>query len=236
MHDEGFVGVLDSAESSALDALRAALARAPAAPAGFRAPVMLSTWHVDAICTRMRLRDLYTVVDVFANRLGLGVGGAFAVADLERIAELAAELDRAAPGLSVRDRFAYATAPIPRDKAVVAEVCEWARAHAAHDDVGEPRFLAPARSGARGLLESERLMQLTNAWVYLSGKFAVAYGHEERVHTLRAELAAGISTILEDDSRDLTPPGAETSVEKRRAQEDAETGRGRGGYGGYGLR
>ena len=173
--EEGFVGVLDSAEPGALPALRAALARAPAAPRDFRAAVMLSAWHVDAIAARLGLDDLRTVIDVFARRLGLTAESSpFVVADVERLEELATALDSAARALPLADRFAYATAPVGRDKAALADFIGWAAAHAADGAVGAPAFLLPPPR-APGLADFEKALQAANLWLYLDAKFPAAH-------------------------------------------------------------
>ena len=53
IHEEGFVGVLDEAEPTALRVLKELLAKTPRAPADFKAPVAPNGWHVDTISVRL---------------------------------------------------------------------------------------------------------------------------------------------------------------------------------------
>ena len=211
-HENGYVGVLDSAEAGALPALRAALSSKPCAPAAFQAPVMLTGWHVDKIVSRMRLNDLCTVVDVFARRLQMpSQAGTFVMADVTRIEELAFMLDRhCGTTLSVRDRFSYATAPVSRDKAATREWLQWATAHAHTGHIGSPTFLDSVSSN---LIDMERAVNLSNLYLFLDSKFPHVYGCSEEVSEARDDLADKIAAILGTPIR-ITPKNSTTSTDR----------------------
>jgi ATP-dependent RNA helicase SUPV3L1/SUV3 len=220
-HDVGYVGVLDSAESGALPALRTALSTTPCAPDGFQAPVMLTGWHVDKIVSRMRLNDLYTVVDVFARQLQIeSQAGTFVMADVTRIEELAFMLDRhCGSTLSVRDRFSYATAPVTRDKATTREWLKWACAHGHMGHVGSPDFLESVSSS---LIDMERAVNLSNLYLFLDSKFPDVYGCGEEVAEARNDLADKIATILGSPTR-ITPKSSTTSTDRLKMANDDDS-------------
>ena len=197
--DAGVVGVLaHSAEEDALLVLRSQLACAPAAPlTSFRAPVAPSPWHVRRIMEALRLTDsepLENVLRVFYERLGLDRGGV-QTADGEKLLKLASRLDEAAPGMSVEERFAYATAPLTMsDKNAIYTFMSWAgdAAMGSAVDGGKPNFLRYA--GRNTVLDSmESVLRECTLWLYMTQKFPATYGHHDEVLALRDSYAAAIS-------------------------------------------
>ncbi|HLL13164.1 MAG TPA: DEAD/DEAH box helicase, partial [Rubrivivax sp.] len=69
MHEEGFVGVLDTAEPTALRQLRDLMHKHPAAPRDFKAPVAPNPWHVTTIASRLHKTRLREVLGVFVEQL-----------------------------------------------------------------------------------------------------------------------------------------------------------------------
>ena len=66
----------------------------------------------------------------------------FAVAELEQMLELAAQLDEAAAALTLKERFVYAQAPVDtRTDGQVQEYLAWAASHAVTGRAGRPWFL-----------------------------------------------------------------------------------------------
>ena len=111
IHEEGFVGVLKDAEPAALRVLKELLAKVPRAPRDFKAPVAPNGWHVDTISSRLHKTQLSEVLGVFMQQLKLD-DAHFAVAELEQMLDLAAELDKSASRLTLKERFTYAQAPV----------------------------------------------------------------------------------------------------------------------------
>lgn len=196
IHEEGFVGVLREAEPNALKVLKDLLGRSPRAPRHFKAPVAPNGWHVDTIASRLRKTRLREVLDVFMEQLKLD-DAHFAVAELEQMLELAAELDRVASRLSLKQRFVYAQAPVDtRAEGQVLEFLEWAGAHALVGKAGRPWFL-DAVDGHSRLDRMEQALRSCTLWLWLDLRFPGVYGHVEEVHLLRESLNAGIERQLQ---------------------------------------
>lgn len=196
IHEEGFVGVLREAEPSAGKVLKDLLARPPRAPRHFKAPVAPNGWHVDTIASRLGKTRLREVLDVFMDQLKLD-DAHFAVAELEQMLDLAAELDRVAPKLSLKQRFVYAQAPVDlRAEGQVLEFLEWAGSHARVGEAGRPWFL-DAVDGHSRLDRMEQALRSCTLWLWLDLRFPGVYGHVEEVHLLREGLNAGIERQLQ---------------------------------------
>ena len=196
IHEEGFVGVLREAEPNALKVLKDLLAKPARAPRHFKAPVAPNGWHVDTISSRLRMTRLRAVLDVFMEQLKLD-DAHFAVAELEQMLDLAAELDRVASRLSLKQRFVYAQAPVDiRAETQVSEFLDWAGAHAAVGRAGRPWFL-DAVDGHSRLDRMEQALRSCTLWLWLDLRFPGVYGHVEEVHLLREALNAGIERQLQ---------------------------------------
>jgi ATP-dependent RNA helicase SUPV3L1/SUV3 len=195
LHEEGFAGVLDTAEPTALRALRELLARTPQAPADFKAPVAPNGWHVDTIASRLNKTLLREVLAVFVEQLKLD-DAHFAVAELEQMLELAGRLDQSAAALSLKQRFVYAQAPVDtRTDSQLQEFLDWSSSHARSGRAGQPWFLDQVDGHSR-LERMEQALRACTLWLWLDLRFPGVYGHVEAVLALRGELNDGIERQL----------------------------------------
>ncbi len=195
IHEEGFVGVLDEAESSAQRVLRELLAKVPRAPTPWKAPVAPNGWHIDTISARLHKTGLRDVLDVFVAQLKLD-NAHFAVAELDQMLELAQALDERAPKLTLKERFIYAQAPVDtRTESQRQEFLEWSSSHALTGQAGTPWFLDQVDGHSR-LERMEQALRACTLWLWLDLRFPGAYGHVVAVHALRGELNDGIERQL----------------------------------------
>lgn len=195
IHEEGFVGVLQEAESSALRTLRELLPRTPRAPRDFKAPVAPNWWHVETISQRLGKRRLRDVLGVFMEQLKLD-NAHFQVAELEQMLELAEALDRSAGSLTLRERFVYAQAPVDsRTEAQVQQFLGWTQEHALAGQVGEPVFLSDVDEYSR-LDRMEQALRSCTLWLWLDLRFPGIYGRVDQVQALRERLNDGIERQL----------------------------------------
>ena len=195
IHEEGFVGVLKDAEPAALRVLKELLAKVPRAPRDFKAPVAPNGWHVDTISSRLHKTQLSEVLGVFMQQLKLD-DAHFAVAELEQMLDLAAELDKSASRLTLKERFIYAQAPVDmRTDALVQEFLEWSHRHSQTGKAGRPWFLDAVDSHSR-LERMEQALRGCTLWLWLDLRFPGAYGHVEEVQALRSALNDGIERQL----------------------------------------
>ena len=195
MHEEGFTGVLREAEPTALRSLKELLPKPPRAPRDFKATVAPNWWHVDTIAARLHLTKLRAVLDVFVDQLKLD-NAHFAVAELDQMLELAAELDRTAGTLSLKQRFIYAQAPVDtRTPAQVEAFLDWTHHHASVGKAGTPWFLDEVDEHSR-LDNMEKALRSCTLWLWLDLRFPGIYGHIEAVIDLRERLNEGIERHL----------------------------------------
>jgi len=196
MHEEGFAGVLDSAEPQALRRLREALLQHAQAPRDFKAPVAPNPWHVKTIASRLHKTRLREVLGVFVEQLKLD-DAHFAVAELEQMLDLADALDRSAAKLPLAVRFTYAQAPVDtRTEAQLDSFLDWSGAHAHSGRAGRPWFLDEVDGHSR-LDRMEQALRACTLWLWLDLRFPGIYGHVEAVHALRSELNDGIERQLQ---------------------------------------
>jgi ATP-dependent RNA helicase SUPV3L1/SUV3 len=195
LHEEGFTGVLREAEPGAARALKELLPRPPRAPRDFKAAVAPNWWHVETIASRLQLTKLRAVLDVFVDQLKLD-DAHFAVAELDQMLELAAELDRNAGALSLRQRFIYAQAPVDtRTETLVQAFLEWTWHHATSGSVPAPWFLSEVDQHSR-LDTMEKALRACTLWLWLDLRFPGTYGCVEEVLDLRGRLNDGIERHL----------------------------------------
>lgn len=195
IHEEGFVGVLNDAEPTALRQLKERLADAPRAPRDFKAPVAPGGWHVQTIAERLGKQRLHEVLAVFMQQLKLD-DAHFAVAELEQMLLLAEQLDASASRLSLMQRFVYAQAPVDlRSDALVQEYLSWSHEHARQGRVGRPAFLDSVDGHSR-LDRMEQALRACTLWLWLDLRFEGVYGHVEEVLALRSTLNDGIERQL----------------------------------------
>jgi ATP-dependent RNA helicase SUPV3L1/SUV3 len=195
IHEEGFVGVLQEAETSALRILKELLAKTPRAPNPFKAPVAPNGWHIDTISSRLHKSSLRDVLDVFMQQLKLD-NAHFAVAELEQMLVLAEALDRSAAKLTLKERFIYAQAPVDtRTESQLQEFLDWSSRHALAGKAGTPWFLDQVDGHSR-LERMEQALRACTLWLWLDLRFPGAYGHVEAVHALRGQLNDGIERQL----------------------------------------
>ncbi|KNZ30787.1 MAG: helicase [Methylibium sp. NZG] len=195
MHDEGFVGVLKEAEPTAARSLKELLPKTPRAPRDFKAPVAPNWWHVDTIASRLGLTKLRAVLGVFMEQLKLD-NAHFEVAELEQMLELADHLDKSAAGLSLKERFIYAQAPVDmRTDAQVQEFLGWTSAHARVGKADTPWFLQEVDEHSR-LDRMEQALRACTLWLWLDLRFPGIYGHVDAVADLRGRLNDGIERHL----------------------------------------
>ena len=195
MHDEGFAGVLETAEPTALRQLRELLLKHPSAPRDFKAPVAPNPWHVATIAQRLHLTKLRDVLGVFVEQLKLD-DAHFAVAELDQMLLLAEALDTSAAGLSLKERFIYAQAPVDtRTDSQLQEYLGWSSSHALVGRAGTPWFL-DAVDGHSRLDRMEQALRACTLWLWLDLRFPGVYGHVEAVHALRGALNDGIERQL----------------------------------------
>ncbi len=195
MHEEGFVGVLDIAEPTANRVLKELLLQTPQAPADFKAPVAPNGWHIDTISARLNKTQLREVLGVFMEQLKLD-DAHFAVAELEQMLELAAELDRCAGKLTLKERFTYAQAPVDmRTEGQLQGYLDWASRHAQTGRSGRPWFLDEVDGHSR-LERMEQALRACTLWLWLGLRFEGVYGHVEEVLALRGSLNDGIERQL----------------------------------------
>ena len=195
IHEEGFVGVLDEAEPSALRVLKELLAKTPRAPADFKAPVAPNGWHVDTISARLGKTRLREVLGVFMEQLKLD-DAHFAVAELEQMLELAEQLDQSAGTLTLKERFVYAQAPVDtRTDGQVQAFLDWAGSHAHTGRAGKPWFLDQVDGHSR-LERMEQALRACTLWLWLDLRFPGIYGHVDEVLALRSSLNDGIERQL----------------------------------------
>jgi ATP-dependent RNA helicase SUPV3L1/SUV3 len=196
IHEEGFVGVLRDAEPTAAKALRDLLPKSPRAPRNFKAPVAPNWWHIDTIASQLGLTRLHAVLGVFMDQLQLD-DAHFAVAELEQMLELAEQLDRCAPTLSLRERFVYAQAPVDsRTEAQVQEFLAWTQSHARTGQAGSPWFLRDVDEHSR-LDRMEQALRSCTLWLWLDLRFPGIYGQVDEVADLRSRLNDGIERQLQ---------------------------------------
>lgn len=195
LHEEGFAGVLDSAEPNALRRLREALQQHPRAPRDFKAPVAPNPWHVKTIASRLHKTKLREVLGVFVEQLRLD-DAHFAVAELDQMLELAEALDKTAAKLPLRERFTYAQAPVDtRTESQFQEFLDWSSRHALTGRAGKPWFL-DAVDGHSRLDRMEQALRGCTLWLWLDLRFPGVYGHVDEVVALRAALNDGIERQL----------------------------------------
>ncbi|MEK8025456.1 helicase-related protein [Pseudaquabacterium rugosum] len=195
IQDEGFAGVLDSAEPNAGRWLKELMARTSKAPKEFKAPVAPNGWHVQTISARLGARSLREVLGVFVERLMLD-DAHFAVAQLDEMLALAEALDEAAPDLPLMQRFTYAQAPVDtRIEDVRVQYLHWARQHALMGEVDPPAFLDQVHGGSR-LDRMEQALRACTLWLWLDLRFPGVYGYVSDVQALREELNDGIERQL----------------------------------------
>jgi ATP-dependent RNA helicase SUPV3L1/SUV3 len=195
MHEEGFAGVLKEAEPQAARQLKELLHKTPHAPDDFKAPVAPNGWHVDTISSRLHKSKLREVLDVFMQQLKLD-DAHFAVAELEQMLELAEQLDRVAPSLTLKERFVYAQAPVDtRTESQVQAYLDWAANHALTGRAGSPWFLDEVDGHSR-LERMEQALRACTLWLWLDLRFPGVYGHLEAVIALRSSLNDGIERQL----------------------------------------
>ena len=195
MHEEGFAGVLQTAEPAAARMLKELLHKAPRAPEDFKAPVAPNGWHVDTISSRLHKTRLREVLDVFMQQLKLD-DAHFAVAELEQMLELAEQLDRVGSKLTLKERFIYAQAPVDtRTESQVQAYLDWASSHALTGRAGTPWFLDDVDGHSR-LDRMEQALRACTLWLWLDLRFEGVYGHLERVVALRGSLNDGIERQL----------------------------------------
>jgi ATP-dependent RNA helicase SUPV3L1/SUV3 len=195
MHEEGFVGVLKEAEPHAARTLKELLPQLPRAPRDFKAPVAPNWWHIDTIASRLQLTSLRAVLDVFVDQLKLD-NAHFAVAELDQMLELAAQLDVSAKQLPLKQRFIYAQAPVDtRTDAQVLAFLDWTERHAVTGQAGSPWFLDDVDEHSR-LDKMEQALRSCTLWLWLDLRFPGVYGHVEAVVDLRGRLNEGIERHL----------------------------------------
>lgn len=195
MHEEGFTSVLHEAEPSAMKTLRELLPKAPRAPRQFKAPVAPNGWHIDTISSRLGKTKLREVLGIFMGQLQLD-NAHFQVAELEQMLELADQLDRIAPKLTLRERFTYAQAPVDtRTDSQVQQFLGWAESHAKQGTAGQPWFLESVDEHSR-LDRMEQALRSCTLWLWLDLRFPGAFGHLDDVVGLRERLNDGIERQL----------------------------------------
>ena len=195
IHEEGFVGVLKEAEPDALRVLKELLPQTPVAPPDFKAPVAPNNWHVETIATRLHKNKLGEVLAVFMEQLKLD-DAHFAVAELEQMLQLAAQLDQSAGSLSLKERFIYAQAPVDtRTETQLMAFLDWSSSHAHTGRAGTPWFLGDVDGHSR-LERMEQALRACTLWLWLDLRFPGVYGHLEAVIALRGELNDGIERQL----------------------------------------
>ena len=120
----------------------------------------------------------------------------FAVAELEQMLELAEQLDRVAPALTLKERFVYAQAPVDtRTESQVQAYLDWAASHALTGRAGSPWFLDEVDGHSR-LERMEQALRACTLWLWLDLRFPGVYGHVEAVIDLRGRLNDGIERQL----------------------------------------
>ena len=195
LHEEGFAGVLKEAEPTAARTLKDLLQRTPRAPQDFKAPVAPNGWHIDTIAARLNKTRLHEVLTVFVDQLKLD-NAHFAVAELEQMLDLAAQLDQHAAKLSLKARFTYAQAPVDtRTDSQVKQFLDWAASHAATGRAGEPWFLQDIDAHSR-LDRMEQALRSCTLWLWLDLRFDGVYGHVDEVVSMRSVLNDGIERQL----------------------------------------
>ncbi len=195
IHEEGFTSVLHEAEPTAMKTLRELLPKAPRAPRQFKAPVAPNGWHVDTIASRLGKTRLREVLGIFMGQLQLD-NAHFEVAELEQMLELADQLDRIAPKLSLRERFTYAQAPVDtRTDSQVQQFLGWAENHARQGTAGQPWFLDSVDEHSR-LDRMEQALRSCTLWLWLDLRFPGVFGHVDDVVGLRERLNDGIERQL----------------------------------------
>ena len=195
LHEEGFAGVLDTAEPEAAHELRELMARRAQAPPDFKAPVAPNPWHVETIASRLGRRSLREVLGVFVDQLRLD-DAHFQVAELDQMLLLAEQLDACAARLPLQQRFRYAQAPVDtRTDTQLQEFLGWANAHALTGRAGRPWFLDEVDAHSR-LDRMEMALRACTLWLWLDLRFPGVYGHVDEVLALRASLNDGIERQL----------------------------------------
>ena len=195
IHEEGFAGVLAEAEPTAARTLRDLLALQPRAPRHFKAPVAPNWWHIETISSKLGKRKLREVLGVFVEQLELD-NAHFAVAELQQMLEIAAQLDERAAPLSLRERFIYAQAPVDtRTDQLMQQFLGWTERHAWDGQAGEPSFLFDVGDNSR-LDRMEQALRACTLWLWLDQRFVGVFGHLDAVVALREQLNDGIAGQL----------------------------------------
>ena len=195
IHEEGFAGVLAEAEPTAARTLRDLLALQPRAPRHFKAPVAPNWWHIETISSKLGKRKLREVLGVFVEQLELD-NAHFAVAELQQMLEIAAQLDERAAPLSLRERFIYAQAPVDtRTDQLMQQFLGWTERHAWDGQAGEPSFLFDVDEHSR-LDRMEQALRACTLWLWLDQRFPGVFGHLDAVVALREQLNDGIAGQL----------------------------------------
>ena len=195
IHEEGFAGVLAEAEPGAGNLLRELLALQPRAPRHFKAPVAPNWWHIETIAGKLGKRKLREVLGVFVEQLTLD-NAHFAVAELQQMMEIAAQLDERAAPLSLRERFLYAQAPVDtRTEQLMQQFLGWTERHAWDGQAGEPDFLQGVDENSR-LDRMEQALRACTLWLWLDQRFPNVFGYVDEVLALRDRLNDGIAGQL----------------------------------------
>ena len=195
IHEEGFAGVLAEAEPTAARTLRDLLALQPRAPRHFKAPVAPNWWHIETISSKLGKRKLREVLGVFVEQLELD-NAHFAVAELQQMLEIAAQLDERAAPLGLRERFIYAQAPVDtRTDQLMQQFLGWTERHAWDGQAGEPSFLHDVDEHSR-LDRMEQALRACTLWLWLDQRFPGVFGYLDEVVALRERLNDGIAGQL----------------------------------------
>jgi ATP-dependent RNA helicase SUPV3L1/SUV3 len=195
LHEEGFAGVLDTAEPTAARELRELIVKQPKAPRDFKAPVAPNPWHVETIASRLNRSRLREVLGVFVEQLRLD-DAHFQVAELDQMLLLAEALDDNAPRLTLKERFIYAQAPVDtRTDTQLQAFLGWTGAHALTGRAGRPWFLDEVDAHSR-LDRMEQALRACTLWLWLDLRFPGVYGHVDEVQALRSLLNDGIERQL----------------------------------------
>jgi ATP-dependent RNA helicase SUPV3L1/SUV3 len=169
MHDEGFAGVLDTAEPTAARELRELIVKQARAPRDFKAPVAPNPWHVETIASRLNRTRLREVLGVFVEQLRLD-DAHFQVAELEQMLQLAEALDDSAPRLTLKERFIYAQALGHAHRPATAGLPELDRRACADRPRGRPWFLDEVDAHSR-LDRMEQALRACTLWLWLDLRF-----------------------------------------------------------------
>ncbi|MBB5693014.1 helicase-related protein [Muricoccus pecuniae] len=201
-HEEGIVAVLAGAGSPGF--VRGMLSALPESPADLRPQVQPDAAIVAAVAAEIGSDSLFGVLARIKRAVLRRDDPNYRLADMTQPLAIASAID-GIPGLSLLDRWTYATCPVDERDSGVARLSRWAMEHGAGRPVSPPEagHLPPPHRAAGGpvLEKAEKVYKRLVAWRWLSLRFPDAYPDREAAQGESDRLDAWIEEVLRHQRR-----------------------------------